>query len=109
MPYRSIAETLRQSRLLHDLKQADVAEKLGMRQSQISTVERGLVSPRLSTVEDIARILDLELMLVPRHLVPVVNGLVEVNKSGPTEERGVYALSGNDERLPADDNETEIG
>jgi transcriptional regulator with XRE-family HTH domain len=109
MPYRSLAETLRQSRLLHDLKQAEVAERLGMRQSQISTIERGLVSPRLSTVEDIARILDLELMLVPRRLVPVVNGLVEVNKSGSTEERGVYALGANDERQPADDNDTEIG
>lgn len=109
MPYRSIAETLRQSRLLHDLKQADVAEKLGMRQSQISTIERGLVSPRLSTVEDVARILDLELMLVPRRLVPVVNGLLEVNKSRSTEERGIYALGGDDERRPTDPHDTEIG
>ena len=97
MHYRAIAETLRQSRLLHDLKQADVARKLGMRQSQISTIERGLVSPRLSTVEDVARVLDMELVLVPRHLVPVVNGLVEVNKSRSTGERGVYALSEDEE------------
>jgi transcriptional regulator with XRE-family HTH domain len=83
--------------LLHDLKQADVARKLGMRQSQISTIERGLVSPRLSTVEDVARVLDMELVLVPRHLVPVVNGLVEVNKSRSTGERGVYALSEDEE------------
>lgn len=109
MPYLAIAETLRQSRLHLNLKQADVAHKLGMRQSQISTIERGLVSPRLSTVEDIARVLDLQLMLVPRHLVPVVNGLVDVNRSTSTEDRGLYALGGNAERQPTDDDDTEIG
>ncbi len=97
MAYRTIAQTLRKSRILHDLKQADVARKLGMRQSQISTIERGLVSPRLSTVEDVARVLDLEVMLVPRQLVAVVNGLVDPDKDRSTEDRPLYALDGDDD------------
>lgn len=107
MPHRTIAEILRQTRLLHDLKQADVARKLGMRQSQISTIERGLVSPRLSTVEEVARVLDLELMLVPRQLVPVVKGLLEVNKEGATEERALYALDDDDDPQPTKGRDSE--
>jgi transcriptional regulator with XRE-family HTH domain len=107
MPHRTIAETLRQSRLLHALKQAEVANKLGMRQSQISTLERGLVSPRLSTVEDVARVLDLELMLVPRQLVPVVKGLVEGNRGNVTEERALYTLDEDDDRQQTKDRDSE--
>jgi HTH-type transcriptional regulator / antitoxin HipB len=88
---------------MHDLKQVDVARKLGMRQSQISTIERGLVSPRLSTLEDVARVLDLELMLVPRQLVPVVNGLVGVDRDRATEERPLYALDGGDDPQGTED------
>ena len=102
MPRRTTAETLRQRRLLRNLTQAEVAHKLGMRQSQISSIERGRVSPRLSTVEDVARVLDLELMLVPRQLVPIVKGLVDVNEGGTTEERALYALDEDDDRQPTE-------
>ena len=107
MSHHTIAETLRQNRLLGDLSQAEVAQKLGMRQSQISTFERGLVSPRLSTVEDLARVLDLELMLVPRRLVSVVSRLVGVTTDTPTEERAQYALDGDDDSSPTDDHDPE--
>jgi HTH-type transcriptional regulator / antitoxin HipB len=102
MRYRTIAQTLRKSRMLHDLKQADVAKRLGMRQSQISTIERGLVSPRLSTVEDVARVLDLELMLVPRQLVAVVNALVDANKDR-SPDRPLYALDDDEDDQPSGD------
>jgi HTH-type transcriptional regulator / antitoxin HipB len=107
MPYHTIAETLRTHRLLHDLKQADVATKLGMRQSQISTIERGLVSPRLSTVQDIARVLDLELMLIPRQLVAVVSGLVDAERERPTDGRPLYALDSEGDEPSTDDGDPE--
>lgn len=107
MPYNSIAESLRKRRVLHGLKQADVAAKLGMRQSQISTIERGLVSPRLSTVQDIARVLDLELMLIPRQLVAVVSGLVDAEREHPTDDRPLYALDGEADEPSTDDGDPE--
>ena len=91
MTQRTISEGLREGRLLHGLKQADVARRLGMRQSQISNLERGSVDPRLSTVQDVTRVLGFELMLVPHHLVPIVKGLVDMKSQGP-EERPLYAL-----------------
>ncbi|MCX6544131.1 MAG: helix-turn-helix transcriptional regulator [Acidobacteria bacterium] len=107
MQYRTIIESLREGRLLHAMKQADLAQKLGMRQSQISNLERGSVNPRLSMVQDVARVLDFELMLVPRQLVPVVKGLVEA-KGEPTEERPLYALDRADDRHGAGDDEPGI-
>jgi transcriptional regulator with XRE-family HTH domain len=97
MRHLTIAESLREGRLLRAMKQADLAQKLGMRQSQISNLERGSVDPRLSTVQDVARVLDFELMLVPRQFVPVVKGLVDVT-GRPTDERPLYALDREDDR-----------
>lgn len=87
----SISDTVRQGRLAHGLSQADLAQKLGMRQSQISDLERGVIDPRLSTVQDVSRILDLELMLVPRQLVLVVDGMIRA-KDRAVENRPLYAL-----------------
>ena len=71
-----IFESLRQARLSKKLSQTELAKKLGMRQSQISDLERGATDPRLSTVRDVGRVLDLELVLVPRRLLAVIEGLV---------------------------------
>ncbi len=92
----SIFESLRQGRLQHKLNQTALAKKLGVRQSQISDLERAAVDPRLSTVQDVARVLDFELMLVPRQLIPVVKGLVRA-KDASTENRPLYALESDDE------------
>ena len=47
-----------------------------MPQSHISRIEQGLTDPRLSTVTDMARLLDQELVLVPRELLPVIKSLI---------------------------------
>ena len=91
-----IAERLRERRVAQHLNQTELARKLGIRQSQISDLERGVVDPRLSTVRDVARVLDSELMLIPRQLLPVVQGLVRA-KGAPTKNRPLYALDGDDE------------
>ena len=42
-----------------------IGRKLGLPQSHISRIEQGLTDPRLSTITDMARLLDQELVLVP--------------------------------------------
>ena len=50
------------------------------------------MSPRYTTLLDIVRVLGLDIMLVPRSLVPVVQSLIrDVNASGEQEERPLYA------------------
>jgi transcriptional regulator with XRE-family HTH domain len=93
----TILEGIRERRLAKHLNQTELAQKLGIRQRQISDLERGTIDPRLSTVQDVARVLDLELMLVPRQLLPVVKGLIRA-KNTVAENRPIYALDGDDER-----------
>lgn len=59
------------------LKQSELGNKLGLPQSHISKIERGETDPRLSTVVDMARIVDRELILVPRRLAPAIRSMIE--------------------------------
>lgn len=59
---------LRQARQDRKIRQSELGSKLGpgLPQSHISRVEKEGADPRLSTVEDMARLLDQELVSVPR-------------------------------------------
>src|SRR5579864_8424702 len=70
-----LADVLRNGRHQKQLSQQQLARKLGMRQRQISDVERAAADSRLSTIQNVARALDLELMLVPRQLIAAVEAL----------------------------------
>jgi HTH-type transcriptional regulator / antitoxin HipB len=96
----SLAEILKATRLSQQLSQAELAGKLGLRQRQISDLERARIDPRLSTIHNVARALDLELMLIPRHLISAVNALQR--PGGDAARRPLYALS--DEETLADTN-----
>ncbi len=73
---KSIIEQLRSYRLAIGLKQAAMGEKIGLPQSHVSKIESGATDPRLSTVLDMARVLDQELVLIPRQLLPQLSGLL---------------------------------
>lgn len=89
-----IHAVLRLSRLDRHLTQEELARKLGVRQRQISDLERATVDPRLSTIQNVARALDLELMLIPRPLITAVESLQRGGPDSPTSP--MYAL-GDDE------------
>ena len=59
---------LRQARERLDLSQKALGERLDVKQAQVSNVEAG-VDMRLSTLENFARYLGYELLLVPRERV----------------------------------------
>ena len=92
MDTQTVLDTLREARIQRTLSQADLGAKLGISQSRVSGLERAQVDPRLSTVLDVARILDLELVLVPRQLVTTINGLIRRNNSSASEEQPIYKL-----------------
>jgi transcriptional regulator with XRE-family HTH domain len=86
----AISDALREARLRKQLSQQELAGKLGLRQRQISDLERAAIDPRLSTIQNVARALDLELMLLPRHLISAVEALERAGSG--TDKRPLYAL-----------------
>lgn len=96
---------LRAGRESKGLTQKALADNLGLRQRQISDLERAAMDPRFSTVQDVARALDLEVVLVPRHLVSALEGLQRRERGSSTP---MYALR-EDEDDPADGDRKGLG
>ena len=75
--------------------QRDLASRLGLTQSHISGIESGKIVPRYDTLLELVRILDRDLLMVPRALVPVVQSLIrdhlQPDQKGEGEERSLYA------------------
>lgn len=79
---QQIARTLRQAREGKGLSQRALSRKAGVPQSHISKIESGAVDLRLSSLIELARVLDLELELVPRKTVPAVHSIVRSATAG---------------------------
>ena len=100
--------SLRDARVTRGLSQQQLAGTLGMGQRQISDLERAAMDPRLSTIQNVARALDLEVMLVPRHLITVVESLQRVGAAA-TANRPMYSLGDDDDSEPGNEPHTEVG
>jgi hypothetical protein len=66
-------------------------------QPHISAIESGEIVPRFDTLLDIVRVLDLDLLLVPRSLVPAVQSLIRSQNAPESVEKALYAVD--DEEL----------
>jgi transcriptional regulator with XRE-family HTH domain len=75
--------------------QRDLASRVGLTQAHISGIESGKIVPRYDTLLELVRILDHDLLMVPRALVPVVQSLIrdhlQPDEKGDGEERSLYA------------------
>ena len=99
-----IGKKLRKARKAKGLSQAAVAKRAGVPQSHISRIETTGVDLRLSSLAEIARALDLELMLVPRKVVLATQSLIrqaDATSKGPPDAdmpapRPAYALDDDD-------------
>ncbi len=83
--------------------QRELGSKVGLPQVHISGIETGKVAPRFNTLLDLVRVLDYDLLLVPRSLVPVVQSLVRDQRhpdSGTADEgeRPLYATDDPEDR-----------
>lgn len=72
----AVIAALKSARQNSGLSQRDLSAKAGVPQSHISKIEGGGADIRLSSLIELARALELELVLVPRHLVPAVEGVL---------------------------------
>jgi HTH-type transcriptional regulator/antitoxin HipB len=69
------AKKLREARKSKGLTQGELGAKIGLPQSHISQIEAGNIDIRLSSLLEIARLLDLEPMLIPRPMIPAVRAI----------------------------------
>jgi transcriptional regulator with XRE-family HTH domain len=72
----AFAQSLRQARRQKGWSQRDLSGKAGIPQAHISRIESGAVDVKVSTLVELARLLDLELVLAPRSSIPAVESLI---------------------------------
>jgi transcriptional regulator with XRE-family HTH domain len=91
----NMRRTLKEAREKRGWTQRDLASRLGLTQTHISGIESGKIVPRYDTLLELVRILDRDLLMVPRALVPVVQSLIrdhlQPDQKGEGEERSLYA------------------
>lgn len=92
----SLTEQAREVREASGVSQRALSERAGLTQSHISQIESGKMEPGLSSFIDMTRALDLELMLVPKKLVPAVLNLV---RAQATPDMHINAGQPNDKRF----------
>lgn len=90
-----IANRLKAARRQKKLSQRALSRLVEMPQSHLSRIENGLVDPQTTSLIELARALDLEVMLVPRILVPTIEGMTRHKAGHPGP---AYQLESNMEK-----------
>jgi predicted transcriptional regulator len=80
-----IGRSLAQQRERLGLTQAELARRMGTTQAWIAQMETGKREPRWSTLQDFARALELEPMLIPRSRVSAVEAFLQHQTDLPIE------------------------
>lgn len=88
-----IAKILKSARKLKKMSQCELAKSVGLPQSHISNIENGKIDLRLTNFFEIARILGLEPMLVPKYYQPAIEAII---KGQPTNIPK-YTIDGEDD------------
>jgi len=82
---------IKDARLKRGWGQRELAAKIGLPQPHISRIESGQIVPRFDTLLDLVRVLDQDILLVPRALVPAVQSLVRAQREPESVEKPLYA------------------
>ena len=98
---------LAEARQARGWSQAELGKRVGLPQAHVSLIESGKTSPRFNTLLDLVRVLDHDLILTPRPLVPSVRALIRDYRSPDTREAddGELPLYAGPEN-PEDDDES---
>ncbi|CAN7750689.1 XRE family transcriptional regulator [Ensifer sp. NM-2] len=83
MAYKTehITQQLRAAREAQKMSQRELSARSGLTQSHISQIERGTMEPGLGSLVDVARALDLEIVLTPKKLMPAVRNILDRTSS----------------------------
>ncbi len=82
--------------------QAELGRRASLPQMHISGIESGKIVPRFDTLLDLVRVLDYDLLMVPRSLVPVLRALIRNHQNQDQHrdegERSLYAAEDDETR-----------
>src|SRR5207245_10803200 len=98
-----LRQELKEARKSRGWSQTEVGRQAGMPQMHISGIETGKIVPRFDTLLDLVRVLDRDLLMVPRALVPAVQALIRDHRHPASDidddagERPLYAVDRRDE------------
>jgi transcriptional regulator with XRE-family HTH domain len=93
---------LKAARLRRGWSQLDLGRRIGLPQAHISGIETGKTVPRYDTLLDLVRVLDFDLVMVPRSIVPAVHALIRDSQSPDADTtRSLYAFD--DDEAAADE------
>lgn len=91
-----LAAALKNARRAKGLSQRALGKMAAAPQGHVSKIEAGAVDLRVSSLVELARALDLELMLVPRRTVSAVQSIIrrDAGRAYPADEslRPAYSL-----------------
>jgi transcriptional regulator with XRE-family HTH domain len=88
-----LRDQIKQGRGKRGWGQRQLGAAVGLPQPHISAIESGEIVPRFDTLLDLVRVLDLDLLLVPRPLVPAVQSLIRAQREPESEEKPLYAVN----------------
>lgn len=95
-----LRDQIKQARTKRGWSQRELGAAVDLPQPHISGIESGEIVPRYDTLLEIVRVLDMDLLLVPRQLVPAVQSLIQTASEPESTEKPLYAV-GEDEALPS--------
>jgi transcriptional regulator with XRE-family HTH domain len=103
MSYQSeeLIREVQDQRVKAALSQRALSARSGLTQAHISQIETGRLEPGLSSFIEMARALDLEVVLVPKKLLPAVQGVLRPSADRLSPEDGQFALFTKGERFIA--------
>jgi transcriptional regulator with XRE-family HTH domain len=81
---QQIADALKAAREGLALSQRELGERVGLPQSHVSKIEGGAVDLKLSSLIELARALDLDVVLVPRKFLPAVDSIINASSAMET-------------------------
>ncbi len=81
----NITHILQSARKAKNMTQGELGAKAGLPQSHISQIESGNIDLRLSSLQEIARLLDLDVMLIPVNLKPAIRSIIS-GKEGEAQK-----------------------
>lgn len=87
-----LRQHIREARAQRGWGQRELGAAVGLPQPHLSGIESGEIVPRFDTLLDIVRVLEMDLLLVPRSLVPAVQSLIRAQKEPESAEKPLYAL-----------------
>lgn len=98
----AVRRELKDARHERGWSQAELGKRASLPQMHISGIESGKIVPRFDTLLDLVRVLDRDLVMIPRALVPAVQALAREyrHRDAPAqaEERPLYAVEDDEER-----------